>query len=68
MNYTASELFGKSTSESIDAVQGIACNLINRLTESRKLNEGCGFDETYKEGLRMLGYCLEWLRGKDRYG
>lgn len=44
MNYTATELFGKSTSESIDAVQGIACNLINRLTESRKLNEGCGFD------------------------
>lgn len=39
MNFTAIELFGKSSSDAIDAVQGIASNLINRLIEIRKGSE-----------------------------
>jgi hypothetical protein len=69
MNFTATELFGKSSSDAIDAVQGIASNLINRLIEIRKSGEYNSYvDPSFKEGLKILGFCLEWLRGKERYG
>lgn len=68
INFAATELFGRSASDAVDTVQGIAGNLIARLADLAKEHGEAREAGPFSEGLRLLGFCLEWLRGKEKYG